>query len=259
MNRFLLLFFLVALFSFQVFSAEMKLKGGFYGDNIIIDNPSIDNNFCVKSVKVNGIISNSEISSNTFEIDLIALNLEIGATIDIIITHSDNCKPKILNPEVLIEKCGFTMVGNKQDKKTDEISFTMVKQLSKLPYTIEQYRWKRWIEVQKIDVVFADTAVYKFKPVLHSGANLFRVKQTSNRGNTCYSADIKARSMLKEVTFLYDKKALTLTFSIETKYEIYDKKGVLVKSGFAKTIELSDISRDAYFLNYDNESIQVYL
>ena len=216
----------------------MKIKGAYYGENIIIDNPEDNHAFCVKSIKVNGVKTNTEIASNTFEIDLASLNIDYAASIEIIITHSETCKPKILNPEALKEKCGFNLIGYKQDKKSEEITFTPTNQISKMPYIVEQYRWKRWVEVAKIDVVFSDTATYRFKPSLHSNANIFRIKQNSKRDDACFSNDLKARSLLKEVTFLYDKKANNLTFSTETMYEIYDKKGNFIKSGLSKVVDL---------------------
>lgn len=259
MNRFF--FFLISIigFSLNLYSAELKLKGGFYGENLIVDNPSIDNGFCVKAISINGNPTKFDISSNTFEIDLISLNLEYASAVDIKISHSETCIPKILNPEALLEKCGFTMTGFKQDKKTEELIITMANQKSKEPYIVEQYRWKHWMEVGKIEVLIADTMAYHFKADLYSNNNIFRIKQNSKRKEPCYSAEIKAKSALKEVTFLYDKKANNLTFSSETLYEIYDKKGILLKSGKGKVIDLSDLPWEVYFLNYDNTSIQVYL
>ena len=139
------------------------------------------------------------------------------------------------------------------------MSFIITNQKSIEPYFIEQYRWNKWIVVGKLDVENKDTVAYKFKPNLNSGNNLFRIKQISKREEICYSQDIKAKSIIKEVTFMYDKKANNLTFSSGTLYEIYNKEGKLLKSGNNTVIDLSDLAWDVYFLNYDNTTIQVYL
>lgn len=257
-------FFLITVLFFLPFAsinaAEMKLAGNYYGDNIFIDNPSIGGAYCVKALTVNGKSTHTVIASNTFEINLSILNLEYGTPVIVIIKHADNCAPTILNPDALIEKCGFTLVNSKQDKKTEELTFSITNQKSTAPYIIEQYRWSRWIEVGKIDVALnADTVLYKFKPTLNSGNNLFRIKQKAKREECCYSADIKAKSPLREITFMYDKKVNNLTFNAATYYEIYDKSGKLLKSGNSKVIDLSDLTWDVYILNYDNSTIQVFL
>ena len=40
---------------------------------------------------------------------------------------------------------------------------------------------------------------------------------------------------------------------IETMYEIYDQYGNIVKRGFASTIDVSNLVKGGYFLNYDNK------
>ncbi|HRG38224.1 MAG TPA: T9SS type A sorting domain-containing protein, partial [Bacteroidia bacterium] len=40
---------------------------------------------------------------------------------------------------------------------------------------------------------------------------------------------------------------------VETMYEIYDQFGNIVKRGFGKTIDVSNLTKGAYYLNFDNK------
>jgi hypothetical protein len=62
-------------------------------------------------VRVNGNVTTDEIASSAFEIDFRNLQLKVGDKIEVKITHKDECKPKVLNPEVLKPKSTFDIVA----------------------------------------------------------------------------------------------------------------------------------------------------
>jgi hypothetical protein len=53
------------------------------------------------------------------------------------------------------------------------------------------------------------------------------------------------------VTWASDKN--TVRFSSATLYEVYDQFGNIVKRGFASEIDVKDLKKGLYYLNYDNK------
>ena len=57
-------------------------------------------------------------------------------------------------------------------------------------------------------------------------------------------------SKLAKVNFFQKGKS---DKSIETMYEIYDQYGNIVKKGFGSKLDVSNLPKGGYFLNYDNK------
>src|ERR1700745_1336106 len=85
------------------------LEGNYQGKNLYIQNPFGNGGvgFCVTEVLVNGNVTVDETQSSAFEIDFKPHNLKIGDKIEVKIKHKTDCKPKVLNPEVLKPKSTF--------------------------------------------------------------------------------------------------------------------------------------------------------
>ena len=49
----------------------------------------------------------------------------------------------------------------------------------------------------------------------------------------------------------------TLDFSDNTLYEIFDTYGNLVKKGYGQVINIENLSKGLYYVNYDNTSGEV--
>ena len=256
--RKLILIYSLLLITLVSVGAEIKLTGNYYNENLYIDNPSVGAGFCVTQVLVNGKKGPLELSSNTFEIDLSLFQLQEGDAVAISITHQEGCEPIVLNPKALIPKCSNQIFAARFDKKNSEVQWSGVKENCNLPYYVEQYKWDKWFELGKVDgKASADTNKYNFKVALHSDANLFRVRQVTPRGEEIVSADIKARSIVKEITILLDKEGNNILFSLETNFEIYNQKSELLKSGKASSIDITDLKKDVYIVCYDNSIVQV--
>jgi hypothetical protein len=84
----------------------IELNGIYHGKNLYVQNQFSATGvvFCVIEVKVNGNITTDETQSSAFEIDLSRHDLRLGDAVNVKIYHRDNCKPKVLNPEVLKAK-----------------------------------------------------------------------------------------------------------------------------------------------------------
>jgi hypothetical protein len=84
---------------FQIHTAtagEIAIEGTFKGKNIFVyDSLPDDGTFCTIAIYVNGEKVADEPSTESFEINLKQMGLEIGDPIKIVIVHQDGCKPTV--------------------------------------------------------------------------------------------------------------------------------------------------------------------
>ncbi len=250
------LFLFIILFTFfNSFAGDIKLEGIYQGKNLYIMNPfsSSGVGFCVYEVDVNGKVTTDEINSSAFEVDLSIFQFKLGDKIEISIKHKSNCQPKVLNPEVLKPKSTFKISLIKVDNNNN-LKWSTTNEAGSLTYIVEQYRWNKWIKVGTVEGKGTPNSnSYSMKVYPHSGNNKFRVKQIDYTRKPHYSKDVPYRSMKPKVTFTPKKPSTTITFSRETMYEIYDGYGNIVKKGVGMTIDISDLKKGDYYLQFDNE------
>jgi hypothetical protein len=259
-----LILFLAVSFSFVKLAAQsgavIILEGNYQGKNLYIQNPFGSNGvgFCVSEVKVNGNITTDETNSSAFEIDLKQHKLNVGDKVEIKIFHKEDCKPKVLNPEVLKPKSTFEVISMNVEKD-GTFSWSTKSETGKLTYAIEQYRWNKWVKVGEVDGVGTPvTNNYSFKIVPHSGKNQVRVRQTDYSGQPRLSKAAEFSSDVPDISFAPIKVKSDINFvasgkPIETMYEIYDQYGNIVKKGYGDKIDVSNLPKGGYFLNYDNK------
>lgn len=239
-----------------VLAGTIILEGNYQGKNIYVQNPFSGTGvgFCTYEVKVNGDVTTDEVMSSAFEIDLANFQLKIGDKVVVTLKHKDDCKPKVLNPEVLKPKSTFEVITMDIDK--DGIYKWSTKgETGKLAYIIEQFRWNKWIKLGEVDGIgTAEQNDYSFKIIPHTGENLFRVKQVDYTGKPRYSKSARFKSEAPEVTFSPIKVSKELVFTSETMFEIYDGYGNIVKKGTASTVDCSNLQKGIHYLNYDNKT-----
>jgi hypothetical protein len=253
-----LLYTLFLITASNVFAGEITLSGNYYGNNLIVVNPSFGDGFCVTGVFVNNKPTNDEINSNSFEIDFSLLNFKTGDPITVVIKYHDGCIPKIINPQALKgdQKFSFTFV---KFDRAGKLNWGVNGALGEDPFIVEQFRWNKWSQVGEIGV--SDTLhnnTYSFEPLVHTGINQFRVLRIDAFGNPVYSKVIKynnARAVPVELTStkITDK----IIFSAETIYELFDEKGNYLTGGYSKEVDASDLGKGKYFLNYDVKSVVI--
>ena len=255
------LFLIQALLSVAFVSSagNIILEGNYQGKNLYVQNPFAGTGvgFCVQKVEVNGQVTTDEINSSAFEIDFNNYQFKIGDKISVKITHKDDCKPKVLNPEVLKPKSTFEVITMKLDGD-GTLKWNTKNETGKLPFVIEQYRWNKWVKVGEMDGKgIGDNNDYVFKiTTLHSGENQIRIKQVDYTSQPRYSKPVKFVSTMPEVTYVPVKVTKDITFSAETLYEIYDQYGNVVKKGFGKSVDCGNLSKGVYYLNYDNKTAE---
>jgi len=247
---------LITLIAFQMNAGVIVLEGHYQGKNIYVQNPFAGSGvgFCTFEVTVNGNVTTDEVNSSAFEIDFTTQQLSVGDPLIVKIKHKDDCKPKVLNPEVLKPKSTFEIVSMKIEKE-GTFNWTSKGETGKLAFIVEQYRWNKWIKVGEVDGVGSSTEnTYSFKVTPHSGENKFRVKQVDYSGKPRYSQTSRFVSTTGEVTFSPIKAKVDVNFTGETLFEIFDSYGNIVKKGFGEKADVSNLKKGIYYLNYDNKT-----
>ncbi len=233
--------------------SKIVLEGNYQGKNLYVQNPFTSSGvgFCTFEVTINGQKTTDEINSSAFEIDFENFNISLGTKVIVEIKHKDDCKPKVLNPEVLKPRSTFEVISIKVAKE-GVLEWSTKSEIGKLPYIIEQFRWNKWVKVGEIEGKGSAAANnYSYKVVPHFGTNQFRVKQVDASKKPRYSDVAKFRSLSPEITFKVNKT--DISFSGETMYEIYDKFGNIAKRGFGNSVDISGLAKGTYCLNYDDK------
>lgn len=263
MKKIFLYVFALGSFSYNAFSqgGVIILEGNYQGKNLYVQNPygSGGVGFCVSEVLVNGNITTDETNSSAFEIDFKPHKLTIGEKVEIKIKHKEDCKPKVLNPEVLKPKSTFEVISMSVDKD-GTVKWETKSETGKLPFAVEQFRWNKWVKVGEVDGNGTPTTnSYSFKIQPHSGKNQVRVRQTDYSGQPRLSKPVDFMSDVPEINFAPLKASKNVNFytsgekAIETMYEIYDQYGNIVKKGFGSIVDVSNLPKGGYFLNFDNK------
>jgi len=252
--------FLSFLLTAYVGFSALSIEGTYQGKNLYVQNPMDDEGFgyCATKVTVNGDIMPGGTSMGAFEIDFSMFNIAIGEPVFIVIEHNDGCKPKILNPEVLLPRSTFKVTeisvaaSGKLVWKTNE-------EQGKLPYIIEQYRWNKWVTIGEVQGKGTpETNSYEFQVTPHSGENTVRVTQVDHSGTKRTSKEVKFASTVPTVIKNPAKVKDIINFTsedgkaMETRYEIYDAYGNIVKKGVGSSVNCENLLRGVYYINFDN-------
>lgn len=235
-------------------AGSIVMEGRYQQRNIFVVNQISQDGvgFCVYEVTVNGQITTDEINSQAFEIDLSILNLKVGDPTTVVIKHKDGCTPKILNPGALEPSPTFEC-KKISCNENGLLTWESTGEMGKLPYTIQQFKWNKWVNVG--EVMGVGTSVkntYSFQATLVSGLNKFRVVQKSYEGDLRKSMECEVTSKMAPITFQYDKKAKLINFSGSTSFEVFNSYGNIVKRGIGASIDVTTFSKGEYWISYDN-------
>jgi hypothetical protein len=242
--------------------ADLSLEGHYQGKNLFIQNPEDEDGFgfCVTGASVNGESVSDGIESSAFEINFEEFNIKIGDPVFIVLDHGIGCKPKILNPEVLLPKSTYE-IQSISCTPEGKLNWGTTSESGKLAYVIEQYRWNKWVVIGEVDGIGTSAAnEYNFNVTPHSGENKIRVAQTDHTGKKRPSKAVTfANTTINEPEFNPKRVRDIIKFSasgkpIETKYEIYDAYGNIVKKGVGSQVDCSNLKKGAYYINYDNKN-----
>jgi hypothetical protein len=257
MKRSLAYFFLFAIHA--VFGATLSVEGTYQGKNLYIQNPMADDGFgyCATKVTVNGDVMPGGTNMGAFEIDFANFNLAIGEPVFIVIEHNEGCTPKILNPEVLLPRSTFVVTAINVTS-SGKLTWKTTGEQGKLPFQIEQYRWDKWVTIGEVEGKGSSGAnAYEFAVSPHSGLNTIRVVQVDHSGSKRESKQVTFQSNVPVVVKSPAKVKDMIYFSSngkpsETRFEIFDAYGNIVKKGVGAAVNCQNLIPGAYYINFDN-------
>jgi hypothetical protein len=251
--------FLVALLSLMAFAFQSKagtiiLEGKYQQKNVYVINSIAAEGvgFCVFEVTVNGQVTSDETNSNAFEVDLSIYGFKLGDDVVVSIKYKDGCKPRVLNPGALEPQPSFE-TENIDVSSGGLLKWETTNEQGKLPFVVQQFKWNKWVNVG--EVMGNGTSVkntYTFQTTLVSGTNKFRVVQKSYEGKFRKSTPVELESDKTPLAFVYNRKDKTLEFSAETNYELYNVYGQIIKRGFGKSVDLSNLTKNEYYISFDS-------
>lgn len=255
----LMTFLTVFMFFTYTTYADVSIEGSYQGKNLYVQNPMSPDGFgfCATKVLVNNNIMPGNIARSAFEIDFSQFGLKVGDHVMIVIKSGDDCSPKILNPEVLLPQSTF-QVTTMSVTNDGDVKWTTTGEQGVLPYEIEQYRWNRWVNVGEVQGTGkAGPNTYEYKITPHSGENKVRVIQKDYTGKKRKSPEKSFTSTVPVVNMYPKKVKKYINFTADnepagTRYEIYDAYGNIVKKGFGKKVDCSNLHKGAYYINFDN-------
>lgn len=244
------------LISFYADAAVIVVEGEYQLRNIFVLNGKSGSGvgFCTYEVTVNGQVTSDELNSEAFEIDLSIYGFELGDEIVVKIKHKDDCTPKVINPGALQPLPTFEV---KQISVTEDeiLSWTTINEQGILPFIIQQKKWNKWVKVGEVEGKgTSNTNTYEFKVPTVSGKNEYRVMQKSYNDGDRVSETVSMISNKPAVTFDYDRKSQRIQFSNETSFEVYNIYGQIVKRGYGEALDVSNLSKNTYYLSYDGSS-----
>ena len=233
---------------------QMVLQGFYQGVDMYVQNPTTNETkgFCVISCTVNGKAIDS-INSSAFEIPLTKMGFKEGDSIKIEILHHNDCKPKtIYNPPPPKKPMDFT------DFWVDSnyiFHWKTKEEIGKHTFTVETFVWNKWVKLGEVDSkgLFSE-AEYVFQLAPHSGVNKVRVKVVTYITNPFITKALEFTSNVSPPEVWPLETKTVINFSTETMYEVYDKDGNLIMKGTGKSIDVSKLKKDVYYLNYDNQT-----
>ena len=239
---------------------NLSIEGHYQGKNLYVQSPESEDGFgfCVSKVTVNGEASSHSVQASAFQVDMAEFDIKIGDKVLVVFEHEEGCKPKLLNPEVLLPKSTFIL---------DEISCTPDGTLSwittgesgALTYQVEQYKWNKWVVVGETNGIGnANPNDYLFNLSPHSGENKVRVSQTDNTGKKRVSKEVVFESVNVPEPEMKDIDGQSIKFvaagkEVSTKYEIFDAYGNIVKKGMNSSVNCTNLKKGLYHVNYDNK------
>ena len=255
-------FFFVLLLVGMVFTAKADvtvLSGVYQGKDLYVKNPfSADGvGFCVFEVLVNGEVTSDEVNSSAFAIDLAVFGLKKGDAVEVVIRSKEGCSPYVINEDAISPSSTYEVVSSKLE--STQLMWSTKGETGSLPFIIEQFKWNKWVDVGAVDGSGdPENGNYSVEVPVHSGKNIFRLKQIDSNGIN-YSDPIEVEVSLPSVELLESKVYEEIRFSSSTPFELYDEYGTLVAEGAADRLNVTEFASGRYFLNFADQFGQVVI
>lgn len=232
--------------------AEVMVSGKYTGKNVYVLNPSENDSFSVQNVLVNGKEYAFNPQSNAFEINLSSHQPNDFIYIQI---QYKSAEPKVVNAESLVQESEFSLPSFVYNKKTKMLDWKIEDMNKDCRYQLQQFLYGKWVKVKDLgrpDEMIANN----FLPVLITGMNLFRIVQDDGSSELS-SPIVKIKSPNRKIMLVSDKVKDFIEFSGVTHYELYDANGFFIKRGTAQKVNVADLKKGDYWINFDGKETMI--
>lgn len=231
----------------------LEYNGVNYQRKLFFHNPSPQrDSFSIQQILVNGDTVREELSTNTVTLHLDRLPLEHEDSLCIQVIFLVDYIPHLVNPEGLLPPNDFIFTYIRV--RNQKLLWRVAGVIGYRPFIVEQYRWERWVDIEEVpvyDSLPGGTYEYSLRP--HYGANQYRVVKVNALGETVVSREQTIRAYnVPRPEMVSSRVREQLEFTEVTRYEIYDMDWNLLKSGRDRYIDVSDLPRGRYMINYCN-------
>ena len=237
----------------QCFAGELIVVGEYHGKNLYIQNPysSEKNQYCVQEVYLNKEKLKTLFNTSAFEIDLSGLALHSQIIIKLI--YKDDCKPKILNLNVIKTHVKFHFADFTIDDA--KLSWNTTGEKLSGKFFIEKSMHNSWVVIKEIESNGGlGTNHYSIEEIHHSGSNKYRIKFKEGIDHFQYSKVIEYHSKKKAIGYFPKKPSDVIKFSDTTDYEIVNAAGNSLLKGRDLSVKVSTLAPGVYYLNLDNRT-----
>ena len=229
---------------------EVIVEGKYFGGDIFVLNPTENGKNCVENVVVNGKKYNFNHESNAFEISLSLY--QPSDYVFIQVQYLAGTHPQIINYDCLIRESEFSLPSFIYNKRSKQIEWKIADLDENCSYNVEQMLYGKWTVVKKLGTP-NDMISNTFLPVLLSGNNLFRIVQIDPQDKMLSSQIVKLKSPNRRILLMSDKVKDAIEFTDVTHYELYDANGFFIKRGTAQKVNVSDLKKGEYWINFDGK------
>jgi outer membrane protein OmpA-like peptidoglycan-associated protein len=220
----------------------MILNGRYTGQDLYVQNSNDGSSagFCTEKVTVNGkeyVFSNE----SAYAINLKEMNFKPGDSIEIVILHKPDCKPKVLTAFVN-PKSDFNIKSISIDG-TWVLKWKSLESGNKNPYFVEQFIDNKWIVVAEVESWGSQfEREYRQQVTPNPGKNSFRVKQVDNLGRTKISSEV---TLLHEQNKVKFKRSVSLKDSMLSPGDYYTTHNILWEVGRWALLPQSSVQLDS--------------
>ena len=235
----------------------LTISGVYQGKNLYVQNPFAANmrDYCTNEVFVNDVKKDYNVASSAFEIDLAFM--KVGDPVTVKITHKDDCKPKILNPQVIRASSAFTFSSFSVDK--DKLLWSTKGEKPKGKMFIEQMKYNTWVIVKEFTGKGSSILNnYEVESFHHSGVNQYRIKYLEVDGQVHYSPTVEFTSALTALTYYPKRVTDKIMLSREVEYELQDAFGNVIRKAKGTEIDIASSPSGVYYLNADNQTFKIF-
>lgn len=238
--------------------AQVYFRGFYKGYNVFVRNPYIpeEKRFCTQKVYVNNKLMRTNPNTSAFEVDLsnLALNERVVIRIEY---RNDQCKPQIINPQVLEASDVFKFEQVNIDMNA--ISWATKAETPKGQFLVEQEQYGQWEPIDTVqgkgDLFYNQ---YSVSAPHYPGENRYRLTYYPEGGNPINTDDLSYYSEKSPVEYKYDEKHQQIFFSEDVDYKIENaSQQVVMKGSKSILINIQQLPAGIYYLLFNNRKEEI--